>query len=397
MPISQIILRDIGTGAGDTRARIFKNSVTPPLASTLPGLRDGTRDSQGGGGGGVVTPPDYTPVGLLGTETFDGQADWTSSMHSTEYIQKARDGATLPTGWDSRLEGGEWHPENGNPDQHPSLEILASNSAKARGGTGKSAVFWRESYSKGWKNWHSDSQLAKILDDDLPEFCIEFYISFSDEWWSRTNTSNFASKLVRFGSWSRQGSEFEAFEGGQQGPLFLWDYKRDAYGLRNMVSFRGGPHGENYRFNGEWDLKASRDFTNDTVGHGFGGGTPQIPDLVNGGFISDNLSQTVDHAQILGPTSATWTKVAFYVKMNSAIGTFDGVIKQFINDEQILHVTDIPWVQENVENKMAGWNFFSIGGNSYFQAYPNEDKYEEWYSIDDVSWYDQLPEHLTDG
>jgi hypothetical protein len=43
---------------------------------------------------------------------------------------------------------------------------------------------------------------------------------------------------------------------------------------------------------------------------------------------------------------------------------------------------------------MVGWNFFAIGGNDYFQPYPNADRHEDWYAIDDIVVRDSLPERL---
>jgi len=36
----------------------------------------------------------------------------------------------------------------------------------------------------------------------------------------------------------------------------------------------------------------------------------------------------------------------------------------------------------------------SIGGNDFFQQYPNEDMHEEWYSIDDIVVRDSIPQEL---
>ena len=106
---------------------------------------------------------------------------------------------------------------------------------------------------------------------------------------------------------------------------------------------------------------------------------------------SDDLKQIVQHGQVFGADSH-WTKMAWYVKMNSSIGARDGILRQWINGVQVMNMVHIPWVQANSDNKMVKWNFFSIGGNDYFHEYPTTERHEEWYAIDDVLVLDKLPE-----
>jgi len=136
----------------------------------------------------------------------------------------------------------------------------------------------------------------------------------------------------------------------------------------------------------------SLNLTTHTVGQALGGTNPQVPDLVNGGFLVDFEGSTT-HDQVYGPTEV-WTKMAFYVKMNSAPGVSDGIFRQWINDQRIYNEEDIPWVKETVENNMVGWNYFCIGGNDHFQPFPNEDRFEDWWALDDLVVRDSIPEEL---
>src|SRR5690554_3364340 len=209
------------------------------------------------------------------------------------------------------------------------------------------------------------------------------------------------SKLFRIGSWSGSGDFFNGAPAGKGdlGPTVIWDYKRDSYGVRNILSYRGGPHGENYRSGFDFKEDESRDFSVQTLGHEVGGADPLLPDQVNGGYLKDIPRYTfVDHDQVFGK-GGHWTKMAFYVKMNSAVGAKDGQFSQYVNGHRILHYNNIPWISANSENKMVGWNYIAIGGNDYFQEYPNDQRREEWYSIDDIVVRDNLPPDLgmTDG
>ena len=333
---------------------------------------------------------------VLFEEDFNNQPDFTSTMHTLSQGQFADKGDILPIGWDYLYQGTVWSPETGYPDNHASLEILASNSKKARGGAGKSMVNWRESYDRGFLNWASDSQLIKVFDQQYKQLYVEFWISFSDNWYGRDNASDFSSKLFRVGSWSGEGDIFNGAN-GYIGPVFFWDYKRDTYGLRNALAFRGGPWGENYymtQSEPKFDAFTSSNFGSDTAGFMPGGKDPQVVDQVNGGYLVDiDRYDFISHNQVFGPPGH-WTKVAFYVQMNSAPDSTDGVMMQWINDQRIRVEDNIPWVKSNSENKMIGWNYVALGGNDYFQPYPNDQRFEDWYAIDDVVVQTSIPERL---
>src|SRR5690554_7200323 len=99
------------------------------------------------------------PVGaeVIFEENFDDQPDWHSAMHSSDGTQRATT-HIIPEGWYSIRQDPTWAPSEGHPDRHESIEILESNSDKARGGKGKSMVSWRDSYNPGWNRWNSESR-----------------------------------------------------------------------------------------------------------------------------------------------------------------------------------------------------------------------------------------------
>ncbi len=333
---------------------------------------------------------------VLFEENFDDQPDFTSTMHSTEQGQYRKDGFVLPEGWDALYQGTQWSPETGYPDNHASLEILQSNSDKARGNAGKSAVNWRESYSRGWNNWASDSQLIKLLDKQYKQVYIEFWISFSDNFYGRDHAAEWSSKFLRIGSWDGEGDIFNGAL-GSIGPVFFWDYTRNDYGIMNALSFRGGPWGENYFLNNSapsYPRETVTNYGSYTLGQAIDGADPLVVNQVDGGYLKDIGRYTpITHNQLFG-VGQHWTKVAFYVQVNSAPDATDGVLRQWINDQRIMNLTDIPWIKSNDENKMVGWNYIAIGGNDYFQPYPNDQRFEDWYAIDDVVVRSDRPENL---
>jgi hypothetical protein len=331
---------------------------------------------------------------ILFQENFDDQPDFTSTMHSTVNSQRSVWGDTLPDNWYEIYQGSVWSPETGYPTKHAAIEILASNTDKTRGGTGNSMVNWRESASL--TRWNSDSQMIHLFEQPLNEVYVEYWIAFSDNWWQRENTGHWASKIFRVGSWDGAGDIVNgAF--GSLGPIFFWDYKRDSYNLQNFLHFRGGPWGENYYMNKDepsYPQYTTSNFGSSTLGMAPGGTDPLIVNQIEGGYLKDIGRYTqITHEQVFG-AGQHWTKMAFYLKMNSAPGVADGVLMQWINDQRIRVVDTIPWIKANTENKMVGWNYFALGGNDNFYPFEADQLFEDWYAFDDVVVRSDIPSFL---
>ena len=244
----------------------------------------------------------------------------------------------------------------------------------------------------GWNNWASDAQFLKVLPQGYDELYVEFWVRFSPNWFQRNATASWTSKMFRIGSWSRQGIIYNGFGGGdpQVGPRFIWGYKRDSYGVRNVLSFLEGPNGSQGAVKD--GSKGSRNYKGHTAGMAKDGGNPQIPNLIDGGFIYDT-NGPITHEQLYG-TTETWTKLGFYVKLNSAPGVADGVLRQWINDEQFNNDQGISWIGANPEGEMSQWNYIGIGGNDWFKEFPNFDKFEDWWALDDLIIRDSIPQEL---
>lgn len=325
----------------------------------------------------------------LFTERFDDQPDWTSTMHTNDNSQEARQGDVLPEEWSMIYQGTTWSPETGYPNNHASLEILERNTNKALGGYGKSAVFWRESHSLGWNNWASDAQFLKVLDDNYDSLYVEFWIRFSPNWWQRDNYGNWTSKVFRAGAWSRSGSIYNGREGAV-GPRLYYNYKRDSYGARNVLSLLPGPPGQPGPI--ESGIGGSRNYRGHTDGMGINGTNPEVPNQVGEGSLRE-APIAVTHEQAFGKTDH-WTRMSFYLKLNSAPGVADGIFRQWLNGVQFHNDEAVTWIASGaIPEDIIGWNYFGIGGNDYFQAVPNEQRFEDWYAIDDLVVYtDDVPE-----
>lgn len=326
--------------------------------------------------------PDPEPVtdGILFQENFDDQPDYTSSE-------------TLKLkGWTHCRNGEDiWSPSTGFPDHHDAFEILSSNADKARGGSGKSFVGWRESYKMEWNNWNSDGILAKYFEEGHEKLYVRFWIRFSDNFTPAGQT-----KLFRISSWDEEGDFFGYGPDRYNAPIMIWDYNHNDYGQRNFLAFRGHPQETNYFqtnpklvdlprniHNGDINLNFDNNIR-DLDGDGNNENEVTLKSLVTG----EILSGIVSHDDVYGNE---WHKVEFFIQMNSAPGAMDGIIVQWLDDQLIFKNTKMPWMGNESEGGRK-FNVVAIGGNDFFRSYPNEDKHEEWYAIDDIEMRSSLPE-----
>lgn len=332
-----------------------------------------------------------SPVGaeVIFDENFDDQPDWHSAMHSTDRTQFA-DTHVIPKGWYAIRQDPSWAPSVGHPDRHESIEILSSNTDKARGGRGKSYVSWRDSYNPGWNRWNSESIVAKYFPSGYEQIYVRFWIKFAPDW-----TPGGSSKLFRISSWDEVESIFGYGGDRYNAPVIFWDYSGSETNLRNKISYRAHPQNTNYFMRDPEPIKLPRSPTNADLSLNF---DDNIRDL-DGDGADDNevilvnklngelVSGLVTHEEIYG---SDWNKVEFFVKMNSAPGAMDGIFKQWINDQLVFSNESMPW-QGNQSRGGRKWNVFAIGGNDFFQEYDNSLRHEEWYAIDDVLIMSSMP------
>ena len=84
--------------------------------------------------------------------------------------------------------------------------------------------------------------------------------------------------------------------------------------------------------------------------------------------------------------------MAFFVKINSAPGAFDGTLIQWVDDRKSMEINTVAWVAASRD--MVKWTTFGFGGNDNFNKYPNDLRYEEWYAFDDIKVSTEIPDAL---
>lgn len=338
-------------------------------------------------------------------ESFDDQPDWTSGMYpSPNSALLPWEGDTLPKDWFAGRQDKQWSPSDGNADRHEAVEILARNTGvMTRSGSGKSFVTWRESFDPdgNGRRWNSDGMLLKYFDPGYKQLYVEFWINFSDEAIKTYYRDGFGmSKIFRIYNWGGSESQFFEYFGDENSPKFLWDLGgATTYGIRNRLSlYARGPNFDSKAIpslpkdfisgsGGDLDLS----YYSNIGGQAEGGETAKLPDKKNGGVITGwpvHLDQLMDDER-------SWTKMAFFVRMNSSPGAADGVLAQWIDGQRILYNDQIPWIRSGYS--MVPWNIVAIGGNDNFSYYDNSERYEEWYAIDDIKVMTEPPEVLFSG
>jgi hypothetical protein len=361
---------------------------------------------------------------VIFSESFDDQPDWNSGLPENSYssntmggtskggwdvdIEQYADTHVIPKGWDFVRQTPAYAPSVGHPDKHENIEISAASTAenpnRARGGTGKSFVTWRDSTEK---QWDSDGLLGKYYSEGFDQLYVEFWINFSNEMIATyynpdfmTSTTGIA-KVFRIYHWNGAGQTFDYFDrDNPKNPNFLWQFEgrpasQSGYGFRNMLNplprrlTKYGQDPTESRF-----LNSSGNPSdNITTSYGqkerapYGG--VALADRRDGGLV-DGLA-AVDLDQVYGDETK-WTKVAFFVKMNSAPGVYDGQLIQWLDDNKVIEINTMQWVSAAYD--MVKWNVVALGGNDNFFKYPNAIKREEWYAIDDVKVSTEIPNAL---
>lgn len=361
-----------------------------------------------------------TKADVVFTENFDDQPDWTSGLEINDLrypnpssaIGKPLDGAdveqmrenghTLPNGWDSARQFPIWAASFGDVGFPENVEILASNSDKARGGTGKSLVVYRQSAGELPYNWPSDGQLDKKLDEPSDELFVRFYVRFSDNWTPIDTVASGITKMFRISSVDAGGNPFSAFPDGDASSIFIWGYQHNINtGLRNLFGFRGDPQETNYKVDTPpIPNLATNSGSFNYVGHirdldgdGIEDNIVTLQSLVTGNPVGAD-GQTVLHDEIWG--GGIWRKMEFYVKVNSAPGALDGVAMVWMDGQLIFKNTTVPWQGSDAPGGLK-WNTVGFGGNSNFHEYPSSVQRTEWRAFDDIVVRTSIPAELLSG
>ena len=327
---------------------------------------------------------------ILFAENFDAQADWYSELTGGSPVL-----STVPTNWDSGYSAEEWHPDDVSfPGTQPVMQINGNNTDQVYGGTGKAFIFSNESFDEN--NFNSDGFIIKDFtptNEVYVKLKLKYQTGFAD---TRTANDQDIIKIFRFMHWDapESGLRTPFFQNGYSAPIYIHDWIHNDFGVRHSHAMRCDDQLTNYYCDTPLIINSpvsvsqgsfSANYTNHIAAL-----SPVLPDLVNGGNLP--ASGVVSHNQVLGDV---WHTVEVYLKLNSAAGVQDGILRYWLDGEPMIDFTGIPWIGTNGDIN-AKWNSFSIGGNNFykFDLVGTPADRERWYAIDDIELRNGLPAEL---
>lgn len=189
--------------------------------------------------------------------------------------------------------------------------------------------------------WGADGILTKLFDQDYQELYARIWFRTQAGWKWSTN-SDMMIKVFRTKHFDRSGSVFLNASGGNNAPVYFWDFKHsNSWGTRWMATLRCDPQATDYSC------------------------VTAVPsDKL---FILNDMSVEPNASGM--PADTAWHRLDFHVKMNTydtlssswnSDGiyefSYDGVIKDSYNN--------IAWKRTG-SNEQVGWNTIDLGGNAY--------------------------------
>lgn len=299
---------------------------------------------------------------LLHEETFDDLPDFSNVAGVENCIGGTGNGCSrLPNGWSDFLVSEKWNPtDGGGANAKAGLQI---NGDFARGGSGKSLVIWDESRGDSG-SWGSDAMLGKYFPSGHKDIYVEYWIKFQPGYrWHHLELNNPQginyAKLMRIGHRDQGQSPFRFSASGSNAPLVFIDssiWSRDQNPGRTnlasvLVSGRCDPQESNYKC----------------------GSYPET----GRGYINGNASNAESYGD------GNWHKLAARMRINTAPGRGDGIVMAWFDDQLLVNSTDVPWIGSNAPADTL-LNMVVLGGNMHNYPEPENNRFEQWHSIDDV-------------
>ncbi|NOY92753.1 MAG: hypothetical protein GXP55_16305 [Deltaproteobacteria bacterium] len=342
-------------------------------------MRDGAMRDGAMRDGAVPDDAGFFDPGLLFSEDFDGLADWETEAKNSV--------GPLPGMFDYGYTAETWHPTT-VPGSMASMFISGSDPNQVFGGTGKALIVTYESTNNP-NVYRSDGFLTKSIPPST-----EVYVSFMMRFESGFNSesANGSVKLFRILSWDGVRPRSKFFSGGNSAPIYLFHWGRSNYGVRQRHAFRCDDQATTYYCTDPVITNAPHSINSGAMSTNFTSDiamlSPELPDLVNGGFLPD--TGTVWHDQVYGDI---WHHLEFYVKLNSAPSVNDGIFQFTLDGQKIIDMNEIPWIGRN-GTMDAKWNSVLFGGNGKYNWNSSggfDASRERWIAIDDIVIRNSLP------
>lgn len=295
---------------------------------------------------------------VIFSDNFDATPDWQNKgSQRCNWIGWDKDAgdtacANLPLNYDLMY----------MTDKNPTNPMCQINNKGARGLSGKGLRVYDE--SNGDRNsWGSDCQIAKYFPQQRPELWVSYYIYYNPNmiWDGRL------SKIFRIGHYNplvvdgtAQTSTFNTNNdskkngglGDTTAGLFFLDVKRESAQLMRLQ-------------------QAVRC-----------GGTYKCGTYDEAWFQNITGTSGLSWTKTLG--DGRWHHIEIHVKMNSSVGTKDGILEVYFDNNLQTRRKNVPWRMAGTKNTVTGFNMFTISGNSS-NVWAGQSNAEQWmYDVDDL-------------
>ena len=282
-------------------------------------------------------------------DNFDAQANWEKGKPASEVDYGPWPAPGAPTNW-STWRAAPWYTAVTSP-------VSITNAVNSDHTTGSGKAFKAVTQSGGpnifGTAYNSDTILAKVFPQEYQELYVRFWLKTQPGWQYTINQSNY-NKIFRLFRYDGTGNIFEAFSGGSQAPIMLFQLSSNwnAANAKYSILGRGYPIPTNYN---------SATFTNQEVDMSFGtGASTASGSWADGG----------------------WHRYDFHAKLNTT-GSANGVVEMFYDGVKKFSATNANFKLSG--SNSIGWNAIDLGGNSQTNfGTVGTASGEQWYAIDDV-------------
>jgi len=297
-------------------------------------------------------PAENKPVSgsVIFEDTFDSQPNWSktaSPPHTSECNYPPC--AEAPEKWSA------WRAAPWLPPASPPVSISGSVTSDHTTGTGKAMIVRVQSVHSG-SNFASDAILSKVFTQNYPELYVRFWLKTQSGWqWDRKN--NNAHKVFRLFHYDGTNNFFKNGPNGSESPLTFFDLA--TYWVNNSARY-------------------SLTYRCSPVSNYF---------CKPGGGPENGISLPFNSKEPAAPgnwADGEWHRYDLHFKLNTGPGISDGVSEFWYDGKRLVSHNNITWITES-STREAGWNSFSLGGNSKISWGPDDTPTkEQWYAIDDV-------------
>ncbi|NTW27476.1 MAG: hypothetical protein HGA36_04075 [Candidatus Moranbacteria bacterium] len=321
--------------------------------------------------------PNFAKAEVIFEDNFDAQSDWQPKPAgliddcfpggtAAHDFTDATDPYNTPSNWSFFRSTGIWY----GPTYQETIRITdhAGHGVGSADGNGKSFIVYNEAHiGASGDGWGADGMLSKLFDQDYPELYARIWLRTQADWkWA--NNNDMLIKMFRIKHFDRSGSIFLNFTGGNNSPLFLWQFKHsNSWGTRWVNSITCDPQATDYYCT-----------TNVSGDHLFVAGDMNV-EPNSPGMVADTA----------------WHQLDFHLKMNTYEPTNQACIDnglggwcsngiyQFSYDGVMgENHSDVAWKRTG-SDESVGWNTVDLGGNA-FNNYNNEWVTNHAYNIDDI-------------